>query len=71
MNNLITINPKQVEWLVTNQPKIDHIIDGTMYYAKNGEMNKLDIRYCLNNNWVYQLTPETYASLPQTFKDLC
>ena len=72
---LILINTKQVEWLVINQPQTEHdIIDPSEFTGEfhpcrsfNGE----ELEWQAHGiELQYYLTPETYNSLPQTFKDL-
>jgi hypothetical protein len=66
---MITINPKQVEWLANNEPKI------TFYLSDNGDYEELndlsidDVKRA-ETSWTYYMTINTYNSLPQTFKAL-
>ena len=68
---MVLINPKQVEWLVVNQPETEHTIE-----AYNGELKTFisltedDITYCEKGDYTYYLTPETYNALPTEFKQL-
>lgn len=62
---MLQLNPKQVEWLVVNQPETDFEFDG----IKLKYFSKLDLHKSTLYNRYY-LTPETYNSLPETFKQL-
>lgn len=62
---MVRINPKQVEWLVVNQPETDFEFDR----IKLKYFSKLDLHKSTLYN-KYYLTPETYNSLPETFKQL-
>lgn len=67
------LNPKQVEWLVVNQPETEHVINylglrGTKLFLR---FFPCDIRHSKSVKDVeYYLTPETYNSLPTEFKQL-
>jgi hypothetical protein len=68
---MVRINPKQVEWLVVNQPETELY---TVEY--NGEVQLWSCTVTLEDietaelGQPFFLEPETYNSLPQTFKDL-
>jgi hypothetical protein len=73
---MVRINLKQVEWLVNNKPETEHdIIDPSEF---TGEFHPCRAFTSEDLDWQahgidleYYLTPNTYSSLPQTFKDLC
>jgi hypothetical protein len=71
---MIRINPRQVEWLVFNQPETEHDIQDP--HDLRGEFQTcndfwgVDIDFAKEGAFEYYLTPETYNALPQTFKSL-
>ena len=69
---MVQINPKQVEWLVLNQPETEHYIECLKAFSRQlfNTFKQSDIFYSKGTDYEYYLTPETYNSLPQTFKDL-
>jgi hypothetical protein len=72
---MVLINPKQLEWLVVNQPETEHdIIDPSEF---TGEFHPCRAFSGEELDWQahgidleYYLTPETYNSLPTEFKQL-
>jgi hypothetical protein len=64
------LNPKQVEWLVVNQPLTQHTIQTPNHSRVWGLLSSNDIYVSKDENYKYYLTPETYNSLPETFKQL-
>ena len=62
------LNPKQVEWLVVNQPETRHkaIPFGDWYNSFTTD----DLKYVENGSFKYYLTPETYNALQTEFKQL-
>lgn len=64
------INAAQVEWLVINQPETEYYLQDHVgeYHLEDGFCS-LDIERA-SISYEHYLSPETYNSLPQTFKDL-
>jgi hypothetical protein len=65
------LNPKQVEWLVVNQPETEHKCKYLNYIAiKRSKFNLDDNLEAKLKTCIFWLYAKTYNSLPQTFKDL-
>ncbi len=69
---MVLINRKQVEWLVVNQPETRHkaIPNSPEFADWYNSFTTDDLKYVENGSFKYYLTPETYNSLPETFKQL-
>jgi hypothetical protein len=66
---MILINPKQVEWLVYNQPDITFYLPDNEDYVGFNDLSIDDVKRA-ETSWLFYLTPETYNSLPTEFKQL-
>jgi hypothetical protein len=67
---MIQLNPKQVEWLVYNQPETEYLLEDWSGITTEGYLYEDDIKYSKKGQLKYYLTPETYNSLPTEFKQL-
>jgi hypothetical protein len=67
---MVLINPKQVEWLVVNQPETEHLIEENDEWNNFDFFEKQDIVNITQNICTYWLLPKTYNSLPTIFKQL-
>jgi hypothetical protein len=63
------LNPKQVEWLVVNQPEITFYIPDCGEFQEHNDLTIDDVKRA-ETSWLFYLTPETYNSLPTEFKQL-
>jgi hypothetical protein len=65
------LNPKQVEWLVVNQPETRHKYKYLNYRSlKRSNFTESDLDNLKRKDTVFYLYTETYNSLPAEFKKL-